>query len=85
MTRLGEGYYIFGTRKIFMKIQNGRLVVRVGGGYMYIDEFLETYSQSELNHIDTQMSKEGVNRYEDLKIYKTYVEDERKSTVAVPR
>lgn len=68
-----------------MKMQNGRLVVRVGGGYMYIDEFLETYSQSELNHIEAQMSKEGVSRYEDLKIYKTYVEDERKSTVLSTR
>lgn len=68
-----------------MKIQNGRLVVRVGGGYMYIDEFLETYSQSELNHIETQLNKEGVSRYEDLKIYKTYVEDERKSTLMLTR
>ena len=68
-----------------MKMQNGKLVVRVGGGYMSIDEFISTYSQSELNHIETQMNKEGVSRYEDLNIYKRYVEDERKSTVGLTR
>jgi TfoX/Sxy family transcriptional regulator of competence genes len=38
--RLGGGYYLFGTKKIYAKILNGRLVIRVGGGYMVIDEFI---------------------------------------------
>jgi len=44
ITRLGAGFYMFGTRKIFAKIMNDRLVVRVGGGFMGIDEFIQTYS-----------------------------------------
>lgn len=40
ITRMGQGYYLFGTRKIFAKIMNGKLVVRVGGGYMIFTEFL---------------------------------------------
>ena len=32
--RLGDGYYLFGTKKIFAKVLNNKLVVRVGGGYM---------------------------------------------------
>lgn len=40
ITRMGSGYYLFGTRKIFAKIMNGKLVVRVGGGYMIFTEFL---------------------------------------------
>lgn len=43
--RLGGGYYLFGTKKIYAKILNGRLVIRVGGGYMVIDEFIQTYAQ----------------------------------------
>jgi hypothetical protein len=39
--RLGDGFYIFGTRKILVKLMNGKLVVRVGGGFMSIEEFLE--------------------------------------------
>lgn len=42
--RLGNGYYLFGTRKIFAKIMNGKLVIRVGGGYMVIEEFIATYA-----------------------------------------
>ena len=40
ITRMGGGYYLFGTRKIYAKIMNGKLVVRVGGGYMVFTEFL---------------------------------------------
>lgn len=34
--KIGGGFYLFGTRKIFAKILNGKLVIRVGGGYMII-------------------------------------------------
>jgi Growth-Arrest-Specific Protein 2 Domain len=48
ITRLGKGFYMFGTKKIFAKILNSKLVVRVGGGFMGIDEFINTYGESEL-------------------------------------
>lgn len=41
--RMGNGYYKFGEKKIFAKITNGKLVIRVGGGYMGIDEFMYYY------------------------------------------
>jgi hypothetical protein len=47
--RLGGGYYMFGTKKIYCKIINGKLVVRVGGGYMGMEEFINTYGQQEVN------------------------------------
>ena len=43
--RLGDGNYMFGTRKIYAKIMNGKLVIRVGGGFMVIDEFINSYSE----------------------------------------
>jgi hypothetical protein len=46
--KLGDGYYMFGTRKIYAKIMNGKLVIRVGGGYMIIEEFIATYADVEL-------------------------------------
>lgn len=52
--RLGGGYYLFGTKKIYAKILNGRLVIRVGGGYMVIDEFIQTYAQQELIKIQAR-------------------------------
>jgi hypothetical protein len=72
LTRLGGGFYLFGTRKIFAKIMNRQLVVRVGGGYMIIDEFLATYADMELIRIDKMMRNEDVGSYEELKVYKKY-------------
>lgn len=43
---------MFGSRKIFAKIMNEKLVIRVGGGYMLIDEFLQTYGQAELDKLE---------------------------------
>jgi hypothetical protein len=30
---------------------NGKLVIRVGGGFMFIDEFLKLYAQAEINKL----------------------------------
>ncbi len=49
--RLGNGYYLFGTKKIFAKIMNGKLVIRVGGGFMVIEEFIAAYAESEMKKI----------------------------------
>lgn len=46
--RMGDGNYLFGTKKIYAKIMNGKLVIRVGGGFMVIEEFITAYSESEL-------------------------------------
>jgi len=51
--RLGEGNYMFGSRKIYCKIMNDKLVVRVGGGFMLIDEFLATYGKQEMDKVTT--------------------------------
>lgn len=40
---------MFGFKNIFVKIINGNLVIRVGGGYMSIDEFMFHYGASEMN------------------------------------
>lgn len=52
MARQGEGNYLFGSRKIYAKIMNEKLVIRVGGGFMLIEEFLPTYGQQELDKIN---------------------------------
>jgi len=49
--KLGNGFYLFGTKKIYAKILNGKLVIRVGGGFMIIEEFIATYADSEMKKI----------------------------------
>lgn len=46
--RINAGKYLFGTKQILAKIINGRLVIRVGGGYMSAEEFIETYGRIEM-------------------------------------
>ena len=48
LKRLSPGKYLFGTKQILAKIINGKLVVRVGGGYMSAEEFIETYGRIEM-------------------------------------
>ena len=47
-----QGFYMFGTRKIYAKVLNNKLVVRVGGGYMSFQEFIDTYGHVELKRIN---------------------------------
>ena len=39
--RESTGVYEFGTKKVEVKVTKGKILIRVGGGYMGIDEFLE--------------------------------------------
>jgi hypothetical protein len=55
--RLGDGYYIFGTKKIFAKIMNSKLVIRVGGGFMVIEEFIAAYGDMELIKVNTMLDR----------------------------
>jgi hypothetical protein len=46
--RISASNYMFGTKKILAKIINDRLVIRVGGGYMNAEEFIEQYGKIEM-------------------------------------
>ena len=35
-----------------MRIEKGKILIRVGGGYMAIDEFLDQYTPAELEKIE---------------------------------
>lgn len=58
--RMGDGNYLFGTKKIYAKIMNGKLVIRVGGGFMVIEEFITTYTDQELAKVRA-MAERGEN------------------------
>ena len=51
MQRISGGNYMFGTKKILAKIINGRLIIRVGGGYMNAEEFIDQYGKIEMMKI----------------------------------
>jgi len=44
IARVAEKKYLFGTKQINTKVVNGsNLMVRVGGGYQTMIEYIETY------------------------------------------
>ena len=50
--RESEGVYQFGQKRVYIKIEQGNQIkVRVGGGFMHIDEFIDQYSEAEVEKI----------------------------------
>jgi len=58
--RENEGVYTFGTKKIFVKLLDTGLKIRVGGGYLNIDEFLEQFTPIELEKLARRESHQTV-------------------------
>jgi hypothetical protein len=46
--RESDGIYTYGKRKVFIKIEKDQIIIRVGGGFLTIDEFIENYSPYEV-------------------------------------
>lgn len=38
--REGEGKYTYSNKKVIMKLENEKLVIRVGGGFMALEDFI---------------------------------------------
>lgn len=43
LERENEGVYRYGMKRAFIKIENDMIIVRVGGGFMNIDEFVDQH------------------------------------------
>jgi hypothetical protein len=41
LEREGEGVYKYGLKRVFIKIENDYIIIRVGGGFMNIEEFVD--------------------------------------------
>ena len=60
--RESEGVYQFGTRRVAVRVDKDKInskhnsklkiIVRVGGGYLSIDEFLDQYTPAELEKME---------------------------------
>jgi Growth-Arrest-Specific Protein 2 Domain len=58
-TREDEGIYLFGTKRIFVKLEQGKIIIRVGGGFMHVDEFIDVYTISELEKFARQQAEKS--------------------------
>lgn len=46
-----DGVYQFGTKRIYVKIENDKIFIRVGGGFLTLEEFLRTHVPAELERM----------------------------------
>lgn len=47
-SREKQGLYTFGTKRVFVKLEQGKVIVRVGGGFLKIEDFIDMYAPTEL-------------------------------------
>lgn len=59
--RESEGVYQFGSRRVYVKIEKGnQIFVKVGGGFMHVNEFIEQFTPSEVEKIERKDVKERI-------------------------
>ena len=69
--RESQGVYQFGSRRIAVKVERDKINIRVGGGYLSIDEFLDQYTPLELEKIER---KDPLRRFsEKIVVQKTLI------------
>ena len=52
--REAEGVYKFGSKRVNVRVDKEKINIRVGGGYMTIDEFLDQYTHLEVQALERQ-------------------------------
>ena len=57
--RDSAGIYWYGSKRIFVDLKRGNLIVRVGGGHMSLTEFIETHYENEKHEIPQRDSLES--------------------------
>ena len=50
--RESAGVYEFGSRRVMIKVERDKIQIKVGGGYLSIDEFLDQYTPIELEKLE---------------------------------
>jgi hypothetical protein len=69
--RESEGVYQFGTKRVAVRVDKDKINIRVGGGYLSIDEFLDQYTPGELDKLER---KDPLKKFsEKIAIQKTIV------------
>merc|ERR1712166_1484787 len=79
--RESDGIYQFGTKRISVKVEKDKINIRVGGGYLSIDEFLDQYTPVELEKLER---KDPLKRFnEKIAVQKTIAGKEMRESSPV--
>jgi len=59
--RISHGNYEFGTQKVMVKVENEKIKIRVGGGYLLLDKFIEV--QAPIEEAKLMEAKNVTNKF----------------------
>lgn len=59
--RESEGVYQFGAKRVYVRCDKDKINVRVGGGFLSIDEFLDQYTPTEMSKFDRKSPVKRMN------------------------
>ena len=64
--RIDRGVYLFGTKVVKVKLQNNKLIMCMGGGFMSIDEFITLFTPMELEKMNERKKFDQVSQMRGL-------------------
>ena len=64
VVKINVKMYLIGTKTRHLQMKNTNLLVRVGGGFMDLDQYLKQQSRSECLKIQKVMEKDGLSYQE---------------------
>lgn len=59
--RESSGVYEFGKKRVAVKVEKDNIKVRVGGGFLSIDEFIDQYTPEELKRLERRDPRKRFN------------------------
>jgi hypothetical protein len=69
--RTGEGKYMIGDKKVSAKVVNGKLLIRIGGGYMTMEEYMKSFGEAQLKRNQRKAKRENKGKGKESKRMKT--------------
>lgn len=70
-SKISDGVYNFGAKRVSVSLRKGIPVVRVGGGYMFIEEFLRVYSSQCKKKVEEEDDTPKRSRSSEPKLMKS--------------
>lgn len=77
--RESAGVYVFGSRRVSVKVERDKIKIKVGGGYLSIDEFLSQYTPIELEKLER---RDPLKRFSEKVAVQKTVEERLASDIA---
>jgi len=78
--RESDGVYQFGTKRVTVRVDKDKINIRVGGGYLSIDEFLDQYTPLELEKYERNDPLKRLNQRASVQMHAASMDPVRENS-----